>query len=1163
MLLDSISIKSGTTLLDHLPGPAFGLFLSELTQQNTNSQAAQQNSPKVVICQNAQQAQRLSDEILFFSPELENKLFIFPDWETLAYDNFSPHEDISSKRIELLAKLPLFTSNSILIITASNLMQKVAPKDFIGLNSFVLKTGDNLNLTETQKNLQHMGYHHVSEVFSHGEFAVRGSVFDIYPSGSQLPYRIDLFDDEVDSIRIFNPEDQLSTEKVEQINLLPAREYPFNKESIAHFKHQWKVRFDSDPKQCPSYQTVSKNTIFSGIEYYAPLFFNTEMANILDYFPDSTQIICAGNINNAIEYYWQEIKSRYEQRRHDVSHPILSPESLWQRPEELFSQINEFQQVKISENNKLNLFEFGEITNIEVNYRLDPVLKNLISFQENNQSKILICAESLGRKEIIKELFQKSRVKLAELNSWGEYLALNSQHNNHDDFYITVGNIWSSIFIKSNNLVLLAESDLFGQKVTQRRRRKASQEHSQETQERVLVKSIAELGIGDPVVHLEHGVGRYLGLQNINLGAQNSEFLAIEYAKGDKLYVPVTSLHLISRYSAGETQHAPIHNLSSDLWEKSKKKALSKAYDVAAELLGIYAQREAFEGESFECDTQNYKAFADGFAFEETPDQEMAIKAVIKDLGAKQPMDRVICGDVGFGKTEVAMRAAFITAMNHRQTAILVPTTLLAEQHGENFIDRFADWPVNIAVLSRFKTPKQQKEIIENLSNGQIDIVIGTHKLLQQDINFSQLGLLVIDEEHRFGVRQKEKMKKLKAKVNLLTMTATPIPRTLNMAMSKLREFSIIASPPAKRLSIKTFVSERRKNHIIEAVEREHHRGGQVFFLHNNVKTIQHCAEELNTWMPNAQIQVAHGQMPERELEKIMADFYHQKFNILVCTTIIETGIDVPTANTIIMDRADKLGLAQLHQLRGRVGRSHHQAYAHLLHPGKDAMTKDAVKRLEAIESLGDLGAGFNLASHDLEIRGAGELLGEEQSGQMQEVGFSLYLELIEKAVRDLKSGKTPNYDFNFAKESEIDLGIQALIPEDYLPDIHNRLGFYKRISDATDIESLDQLQIEMIDRFGLLPDPAKNLFSITEIKLQLAPIGIKKLTANSKFIKVEFLEKNKLDPVKIIKLIQSRPNTFKLMNQSQLKIMMLEHPIDQRVNKVTEKIDKILECVS
>ncbi|MFN3234428.1 MAG: transcription-repair coupling factor [Gammaproteobacteria bacterium] len=1100
----------------------------------------------LIITPDTRTAIALDEAIRFFAPEIVKDILHFPDWETLPYDAFSPHEDIISERLKTLSHLTHQPSKKCLIVPVTTLMQRVCPKSFVASNSLNIRVGDQLDLPVLRRELESLGYQCVNEVITHGEFAVRGAILDIFPSGCEYPFRIDLFDNDVDSIRTFSPDTQLSLDQIDAIHCLPAKEFPLNDEGISIFKQAWRQQFDGNPLNCPLYEDITQGYAANGIEYYLPLFFES-LETLFDYIPEESNIILMEEAISQSEHAWKEVVTRYDQCAHDTTHPIVPPELLWLRPNELFENVNRFSQIRCyqqtaEKKDHIRNFQTQALPSVTIEHRSNTPLIALEKFIKNFHGRVLLCAESPGRREVILELLKKHSLIPHQIDSWDGFI-----HSN-DKFCLTVTPLEKSVIFGETPWAIISEADVFGQRVSQRRKQKTASLPADQ-----LIKSIAELQLHDPIVHIEHGVGRYLGLQCLTLGAQTGEFITIEYDRGDKLYVPVTSLHLISRYSGGEIQNAPIHKLGTDRWDKAKKKALKRAYDVAAELLNIYAAREAKKGLSFKATDSDYSLFANAFPFEETPDQARAIEDVIRDLSHDKPMDRLVCGDVGFGKTEVAMRAAFLAVQNNKQVAILVPTTLLAEQHGQNFIDRFADWPVCVEVLSRFKTPTEQKEIINKLANGKVDIVIGTHKLLQKEVKYQQLGLIIIDEEHRFGVRQKEYLKSLRTEVHVLTLTATPIPRTLNMAMSHIRDLSIIATPPEKRLAIKTFLHERRKHIIREAISRELHRGGQVYFLHNNVKTIPIVLEELKTLLPEANIRVAHGQMRERELEHVMTEFYHRRFNVLLCTTIIETGIDIPTANTIIIDRADKLGLAQLHQLRGRVGRSHHQAYAYLLTPEKDAMTSDAKKRLDAIASLGDLGAGFMLASHDLEIRGAGELLGEDQSGQMAEIGFSLYLELLEKAVEDIKAGKTPEVNMTFDYGPEIDCQVATLIPEDYLPDVHTRLQLYKRIANADSEEGLQALRVEMIDRFGLLPEPTKALFNITDLKLQAKTLGIKKIVASASQCKIDFNKNTSIDPGKLIQLIQKRPNTYKLIGSTQLKVQLPSHTQEERIAKVEE----------
>jgi transcription-repair coupling factor (superfamily II helicase) len=741
--------------------------------------------------------------------------------------------------------------------------------------------------------------------------------------------------------------------------------------------------------------------------------------------------------------------------------------------------------------------------------------------------RVLFAAESAGRREALRETLRSYGLEPKVCEGWSEFLTREDL-----PLALTIAPLEQGLLLTEPPLAIIAESQLYGERVRQQRRRGPSRDPD------TIIRNLTDLNLGAPIVHEEHGIGRYAGLERLSIADVDGEFVVVEYAEGGRLYVPVASLHLLSRYTGAAPDSAPLHKLGSGQWEKVRRKAAEKVNDAAAELLDLYARREARPGHAFKLSDADYAAFAAAFPFEETPDQQTAIEAVIADMCSGRPMDRVVCGDVGFGKTEVAMRAAFVAVQDGRQVAVLTPTTLLAQQHYQNFQDRFADWPVRTELLSRFRSAKQQAETIKALVEGTVDILIGTHKLLQDSVTFKRLGLVIIDEEHRFGVRQKERLKALRAEVDVLTLTATPIPRTLNMAMAGMRELSIIATPPAGRLAVKTFIGQWNKVLIQEACQRELKRGGQIYFLHNEVETIQRMAAQITELVPGARIAVAHGQMRERELEQVMLDFYHRRCNLLICTTIIESGIDVPSANTIIINRADKLGLAQLHQLRGRVGRSHHRAYAYLIVPPRPVMTADAIKRIEAIESLEDLGAGFLLASHDLEIRGAGELLGEDQSGQIQEVGFTLYMDLLERAVQALKAGRAPELDRPLDHGPEVDLQSPALIPDDYLPDVHSRLILYKRIASARDNGELRELQVEMIDRFGLLPTPVKTLFRVTELKLWAMPIGVRKIEAGPKGGRIVFGLEPKIDTIKLIKLIQQKPKVYKLDGKDKLRFI-------------------------
>jgi transcription-repair coupling factor (superfamily II helicase) len=1137
-----IPAKPGDRLwFGNLPGSSLALVISNI--------AREQRGVVLVITNDMLSANRLEQALEFFAPEMP--LLSFPDWETLPYDSFSPHQDIVSQRLLTLSRLPSLTQG-ILIVSITTLLQRVAPQQYIAGSSFNLNKGDKINLADMRRRLEHSGYRCVNQVIEHGEFAVRGSILDLFPTGSALPYRIDLFDDEVDTLRTFDPDTQRSHETVEKINLLPAREFPLTDAAITHFRQNWREQFAGNPAACPIYQDVSQGFAPAGVEYYLPLFFdNTEM--LLDYLPGNSMIVRVENIEQQGERFWTEINERYEQNRHDITRPILTPNKIYLPLNDLFGALKQFNQIYLQTEpyaegaGKIN-FNTQKLPDLTLNYKAEQPLNSLANYlQQAPDHRVLFCAESAGRREVLNDLLKNIHIQLAPINSWQEFL------QGQQTIGITVAPLEQGVMLPDLKMIIIAEPELFGQQVMQKRRRRIKSFDSD-----AIVRNLAELNLGSPVVHLDHGVGRYVGLQTINVGDVLREFVTLEYANNDKLYVPVASLHLISRYSGVDMEHAPINRLGTDQWEKAKRKAAEQVSDVAAELLDVYARRAARKGHAFTKPDNNYAAFAAGFPFEETPDQQQAINEVLADMASEKPMDRLICGDVGFGKTEVAMRAAFMAVHDGRQVAILVPTTLLAQQHYQTFKDRFADWPVQIEVVSRFRTAQEQKNILEKVQLGAVDILIGTHKLIQKDVKFHNLGLLIIDEEHRFGVQQKEKLKALRSEVDILTMTATPIPRTLNMAMSGLRELSIIATPPARRLSIKTFVRERNTSLIREAIMRELLRGGQIYFLHNEVQTIEKIANEIAALVPEARVGIAHGQMHERELERVMADFYHNRFNVLVCTTIIETGIDVPSANTIIIDRADKFGLAQLHQLRGRVGRSHHQAYAYLMTPNKKSMTADALKRLDAISSLEDLGAGFTLATHDLEIRGAGELLGEEQSGNMQAIGFSLYMELLDRAVAALKSGKMPDLTKSFEQGAEIDLQMTALIPEDYLPDVHTRLMLYKRIASAADEEALRDLQVEMIDRFGLLPQPVKNLFAVTELKLTSKPLGIRKIEVSANGGRIEFTEKPNIDPTKIIKLIQTQSKIYKLDSKQRLHFTWPETPPEKRFEKINELLQML-----
>lgn len=1113
-----------------------------------NNAMTQSKRPLLVCAPDSLTAAHLLDELTFFGGGKQNILH-FPDWETLPYDHFSPHQDIISARLSALYHLPAM-QHGMIITTVSTLMQRVPPAEHLNAHTFLLKTGDTLNPDQLRTRLTEASYHHVSQVREHGEFAIRGSIIDIYPMGSSEPFRIDLFDNEIDSIRHFSPDTQRSGDKIETINLLPAREFPMTEAGIDKFRQAFRTEFSGNPLKSSLYQDVSEGICPPGIEYYLPFFF-AETATLFDYLPTDTLLVTMQNTHEKAQECWHEIQSRYELCRYDIERPILPPEKLFLSPEALHTAFHAYQRIRINPDTRKEMIAFGTepALALEINYKAPVPLEKLQTFLNQYSGRVLFTAESIGRREALLQLFRGIHLDVNIVDSWQAFLANQAKHS------ITIAPIEEGFGLTTPLLTLIAEAQLYGKRVMQSRLRKKSVQDPD-----ALIRDLTELKIDDPVVHIDHGVGRYLGLQTLTVGAQTNEFFCLEYQGGDKLYVPVSSLHTISRYTGANADSTPINKLGTDHWSRAKRRAAQKARDAAAELLDLYARRAAAPGHACEIPHEQYDKFAASFPFEETPDQLNAIEQVFADMSSDKPMDRVICGDVGFGKTEVALRAAFIAAQNGKQTAVLVPTTLLAEQHYHNFLDRFAEWPIQVECLSRFKTKKQQDAVIARLKNGTLDIVIGTHKLLQDDIAFNRLGLIIVDEEHRFGVKQKEKLKALRANVDMLTLTATPIPRTMNMAMSGIRDLSIIATPPLKRLSVNTFVHEYQDGLIKEAMQREILRGGQVYFLHNDVASIQKKADEIQALVTEARVTVAHGQMHERDLERVMSEFYHRHFNVLVCSTIIESGIDIPTANTIIINRADKFGIAQLHQLRGRVGRSHHQAYAYLMTPARKMMTPDAIKRLEAISAFDDLGIGFTLATHDLEIRGAGELLGEEQSGEMQEVGFTLYMDLLSRAVDALKSGKEPDFEKALINtRSEIDLHVTALIPEDYLADVPLRLQFYKRIANAKTDAELDDIQVEMIDRFGLLPDALKQLFSITTLKLMADAAGISKIDANEKGGKFEFIDQPAVKPETIIKLIQIKPARYRLDGPGKIRFTLNPHEPAARVVEVQALLEELM----
>jgi transcription-repair coupling factor (superfamily II helicase) len=1100
----------------------------------------------VIATADNQTALRLEQEISFFLSD-EYPILHFPDWETLPYDVFSPLPDIISERLKTLAVLPE-TKRGALVVSVSTLMHRLAPREHVLAYSFSLEVGGIFNVELNRAKLENVGYQCVSQVNQHAEFAIRGSIVDLFPMGSKLPYRIELFDEDIESIRTFDPDTQRSLEKVNEIKLFPAREFPFTEEAIKQFRKAFRAEFPEVSPKNILYLDVSQGITPGGIEYYLPLFVETT-ETLFDYLPKTTVLVLPEGYKKGAEKFTHETEERFQQRKYDVDRPLLAPNQLFLSDVELSEKIGRFSRVVLAEQvSDKSGFHCQLLPDVMIDDRQKEPAQRLQSFMREFDGKILFIAETAGHREGLIEKLVAHQIKVKQTPSWQAFVEGDVSP------CILIAPMDHGLMLTDPAIAIVTERLLSGEKVRQRRRRKKSAAKELEN----IFNDLNELTIGAPVVHQEHGVGRYLGLQTIEIGGIDAEFLTLEYASDDKLYVPVSSLQLIGRYSGASAENAPLHKLGSERWSKAKKKAMERARDVAAELLDIHAKRAAKEGHAFKVDESEYLSFAAAFPFEETPDQRTAIETICQDMISSQPMDRVVCGDVGFGKTEVAMRAAFVAIQSGKQVAVLVPTTLLAQQHYQNFRDRFADWPVRVEVMSRFVTPKQQKMIVSQLESGHVDIVIGTHKLLSKELKYNALGLVIIDEEHRFGVRQKEHFKTLRHELDLLTLTATPIPRTLNMAMAGLRDISIIATPPPNRHPIKTFISEWIDSQIKEACQREIMRGGQVFFLHNDVKTMDKMAREIETLVPEARVQIAHGQMPERELEQIMLDFYHQRFNLLLSTTIIESGIDIPSANTILINRADKLGLAQLHQLRGRVGRSHHRAYAYLIVPPKTLMSKDAIKRLEALDTSGELGAGFMLSSHDMEIRGAGELLGDGQSGQIQEIGFTLYTELLERAVNAIKSGDQPELDAPFETGPEVDLQAQALIPDDYLPDIHARLVLYKRIASTDTQEELRALKVEMIDRFGLLPDAVKTLFSVTELKQRAVPLGIKKIDIHIAGGRVVFGADPHINTEQLIKLIQTESQHYKLDGMDKLKFSQTFETVDDKIAFLTGLLDKL-----
>jgi len=1090
-----------------------------------------------VFIANPGDAQRLRDEIPWFNAEL--RCHLLPDWETLPYDAFSPHQDLVSERLASLHEIQNGNCD-VLLAPATTALLRMAPPSFLAAYTFFFKKGDTLDEGKLKSQLTLAGYSHVNQVMSPGEYSVRGGLIDLFPMGSALPYRLDLFDDTIETIRTFDADTQRSLYPVPEVRLLPGREFPMDEPARAAFRSRWRETFEGDPSRSSIYKDIGNGIASAGIEYYLPLFFE-QSATLFDYLPPAAHFALVGNIDEAIQRFWTDTRSRYQFLKSDRERPVLAPETVFLRDEDFFSALKSQARWVIANADKAaGASEVSSfLPDIAVNRRADDPLTNLRSFLLQTDKRVMICAETLGRRETLQQYFNEYAISLSLCEGYTDFVTSNAK------LMLGVAPLHAG-FILADGIAFVTEAELYagsGKRIGRKKQEAVTQvEH--------MVRDLSELKIGDPVVHSNHGIGRYMGLISMDLGEGDTEFLHLEYAKETKLYVPVAQLHVISRYSGASPDDAPLHSLGSGQWEKAKKKAAQQIRDTAAELLNLYARRALRQGHAFEYSSKDYEAFAESFGFDETPDQAAAITAVIGDMTSGKPMDRLICGDVGFGKTEVALRAAFVAVMGGKQVAILAPTTLLAEQHAQTFADRFANWPVKIAELSRFRSGKEINQAIKGMGDGTVDIVIGTHKLLSDDVKFSRLGLVIIDEEHRFGVRQKEALKSLRAEVDVLTLTATPIPRTLGMALEGLRDFSIIATAPQKRLAIKTFVRSEDNSVIREACLRELKRGGQVYFLHNEVETIENRKAMLEALLPEARVVVAHGQMHERDLEKVMRDFVAQRHNILLCTTIIETGIDVPTANTIIMHRADKFGLAQLHQLRGRVGRSHHQAYAYLLVHDVQGLTKQANRRLEAIQQMEELGSGFYLAMHDLEIRGAGEVLGDNQSGEMHEIGFQMYSDMLSEAVRSLKNGKEPDLAAPLSSTTEINLHIPALLPNDFCGDVHERLSIYKRLANCSKASAIDDMQEEMIDRFGKLPEQVQSLLETHRLRVAAKPLGIIKIDVHSEAANLQFEPQPPIDAMRIIELIQKNKH-IKLNGQDKLRITANMPDLASRVSQI------------
>ena len=1084
---------------------------------------------------NVFEAIRLKEEISWFYPKL--RVNHFPDWETLPYDQISPHPDLISERLLTLYQMTQreFDINLLPLSTSLHLLP---PRSYIEKFSFNFKTNQAVDINAFKNRLVDNGYLYVEKVMNPGEFAMRGGIIDIFPMGSIVPYRIDFFDNEIESIRTFDVDTQRSLYPTNKIKLLPARECPLDDEGVGIFRNNYREKFEGDLSKSKIYKSITKSTPFAGMEWYLPLFFE-QTNSIFDYIEPKDAVLLLGDTAKAASDYWSETASRYRLYAYDTERPILEPNEFLIPPDQFFKKIKDYPQIKKHKD------RIKSIKDIAIDRDKSPPLHKLSKLISKSTQRILLCAEGLGRRESLADLLKQSDIQFKLVEDWNAFI------DSHEKVCLIAGPLHDGF--SYSNYLIITENEIFPNFVRQIKKSKRNKSFSSDG----IVKDLTELSIGDPIVHEQHGVGRYKGLVDLDYGEGINEFLELHYEREDKLYVPVSQLYLISRYSGGPIESAPIHKLGSGSWEKAKKKALTQIHDTAAELLDLYAKRSLQKGVSSKINLNDYDAFVDGFPFEETADQKDAIERVVEDMESSRPMDRLVCGDVGFGKTEVALRAAFISVLNGKQAIVLVPTTLLAEQHFDNFCDRFARWPIKIEEISRFKSKKQQYESLQRLHEGKIDIIIGTHRLLQPDVKFKDLGLVVIDEEHRFGVRQKEKLKAFRKNVDVLALTATPIPRTLSLAMEGLREFSVIATPPQKRLSIKTFVVNFSQGIIKEAVLREFNRGGQVYFLHNEVNTIQSMFEKLSKLLPEAKIGVAHGQLREKELEHVMQDFHQQRINILLCSTIIETGIDIPTANTIIMNRADKFGLAQLHQLRGRVGRSHHQAYAYLLIDEDRKLTSNAKKRLEAIQLMEDLGAGYHLAMHDLEIRGAGELLGDNQSGQMHEIGFNLYIDMLNNAIKQLKKGEKLDLESPITLNKEINLHTPTILTQTYCPNTNERLIIYKRLSSCKSKDELKSIKEELIDRFGIMPLQTVNLILFHELRINILSTEVMKIDSSKRKSEITIKKNADIDPIKIIDLLQN-DQRFKMNGPDKIKILLEEEDVARRVKFITKTINEI-----